>query len=56
MRAVHILSDGREVDRIDGYVIKGDTAVRLTELLRRKSNASNKRNEPAATVRGRGNS
>ena len=54
MKAVHVLLDGREVDNIDGYVIKGDTAVRLAELLRRRNHASNKRDETTAAVRGRG--
>ena len=56
MRAVHILSDGRQIENLDGYIIKGETAIRLAELLRRRRNATNKRNEPAATVRGCGNS
>ena len=56
MKGVHVLADGREVEKIDGHVIRGEAAVRLVELLRRKRNAINKRDESAATVRRRGNS
>ena len=54
MRAVHILSDGRKLERIDGHVISGDAAVRLVELLRRRKHDHNERIELAAAVRERG--
>lgn len=51
MRAVHILSDGRKLENIDGYMVRGDAAVRLVELLRRRKHASDKRTESPAAVR-----